>query len=402
MTVQQKAPRLVATEVPPVPPVDERIEWVRDFFSGAFKVDSVTGRADYRERAVSTSVTTGEIIARIVPGQPGLSGVDIFGKTIPPAEPRKVTLRAGRNVTLDEASGCYVAGREGRLNMSDNILSVDETCEIAGNVGIETGNIKFAGHVSVAQDINDLSVVEAEGGVEVGGVIGAASVRSGADVVARAIAGGGKARIHARGALHASYINNAEVRTGAGVFVASEIVNSDVRTSGEVHAEEARIVGGRVVALGGIDAAEAGSSAATPTLLVAGEDHEASAFIAERESELSALRTSHAETQEEIARRTDRARSMNPKDRERVTEMMFRAQGMESRMEEVRREIHDRQALVNTRSCRRIRVRKLVHPRVTFRIAGQVITTETSKPGPCTVTLDASRRIVMIEEGDRP
>ena len=81
---------LIAEGVPPVPPVDEYIEWARDFWETGFKIDPEHDRADYREHVNNRNVVTDEFLARIVPGRHGQPGTDVFGKPIPVAPPRTV------------------------------------------------------------------------------------------------------------------------------------------------------------------------------------------------------------------------------------------------------------------------------------------------------------------------
>jgi len=390
---------VVLQGTPPKPPVDERLDWKRDFFATGFKVDPVTGRIDYRERAACQSVETGEVLVEIIPGEPGEPGLDVFGKTVPPQTPKKAALRSATHVAFDETAGRFTAARPGRVRLSANTLYVDDTLEINGSVGLETGNIKTHAHLIVHQDIEDLAVVKTEGGIEVANVIGAATVTSGGDLIAaRGIAGAGKSSISVDGVVQAGYISNADIRARAGVTVLKEILQSDVRTCGDVTVEEGRIVGGKIVALGDIVIGEVGSGVGVPTLLIAGEDYTLATFLAEREAESEKLRATCDGIRAKIDPLIKRMRTLTATQRKTLTELASQIKKMESRLRDITEEIKERTASGKHRPGASIRILRRVHPCVTFQIHGQSYTNDSTRMGPLTARLDDARYIGLFPD----
>ena len=387
---------VVTVGIPAKETTDERTEWSRDFFSTEFKVDETTGRANYRERSGNRSVPADEVVARIIPGQRGESGVDVFGAECPSPDVKKVTLQAGRYVKYDEKGARFIAEKAGLLRLTDNRLCVDETYDINGSVGIETGNIKFDGHLVVSKDINEVAVVEVGGGIEVGNVIGAANVKSGGNIiVGRGIAGAGKGKVCADGDVRTNYITNAEVRAGGDVSVVNEIIQSTIHALGKVDVAEGRIVGGQVVALGGVVVGELGSGSGVPTYIKVAEDYTLPKFLSCREAETDELSSRSERIRAKIKPFAMRMRLLTAKQRELVTELMFHVQDMESRMAEIEKEIEDRYALVNRMGVKEIRVLRMIHPRVLLRIAEQSLTIEDPIQGPVTVRVDKSNCVVV-------
>lgn len=390
---------LLLSGTPTVPPVDERIAWERDFFSRGFKVDKKTGRIDYRERAVSLSVAEGEVLGGVVPGRPGVPGTDVCGDAYLPAAMKKADLRTGRNVKLDGETRVFTATHAGRLRLSENTLTVDDTYEVTGSVGLETGNIRFAGHLVVGDEIQDLAVVDVAGGVEVANVIGGAQVRSGGDItIGWGMAGGGKGRISAGGAVQAGYISRAEVSAEADVTVLKEIVQSDVRCRGAVRVEAGRIVGGQVVALGGIVAAEVGSEAGVPTLLRVGEDYTVPLFLDQAQRESDRLNAECEAIRPKLRTMESRRGRVTVQQKRTAADLASQLRTAEKRIAQINREVKERLSRTQAAACKEVRVLKQLHPQVTFEIGKASLTTDRSTTGPVLVKRDDAGDIVVLPQ----
>ena len=380
----------------PSPPVNEEIEWTRDFFRTGFVVDPKTGRMNYRERAANRNVGAGENLACIIPGIPGKPGKDVLGERIAVSKPQKCKIRAGRRVSLDKESGIFTADADGRIAVIDDRICVSERYEIKGNVGLETGNIDFQGRLFVQGDIEDTTIVSARGDIEVGGSVGACRIDCGDDVVVRGgIVGKGKGEIIAQGVVKAAWITNTDVKADKGMVVGKEIVQCQVGTHGPVVVENGRIVGGEVIALGGITVREAGSDGDVRTLLVAGEDYLLPPFLEECKKEISELRDQIKRMAKTLGPLKTKIARMTPEQREMLHTLTRRVPGMEERIEEIEAEMGERIKHQNQTGIREVKILNTVFANVTIRISGQSTLVKEEQTGPLTFVLNNSRRVVM-------
>jgi len=265
---------VVMEGMPPIPPVDGRIEWTGDYFNQGFVWDELTDRVDFRSHAGQRNVKEGQLLATLIKPRVGESGHDVFGKPVRPRKPRNRRIRVGTNVLHDEESDSYYSKIDGRIRFCNDILSVDDHFEIPGDVGLKTGHISHTGSVLVQHDVLEGSRLEAVGDIEVLGIVEAAHIQTGGTLIVHGgITGEGGAKIVAAAGVTARYIIDADVQAGDDVVVEREIVQSQVQTRGAVRVPSGRIVGGRIVALEGVEAGQIGSPAMVATDIIAGEDY---------------------------------------------------------------------------------------------------------------------------------
>lgn len=260
---------------PPVPPVDASLVWDGDFFSPGFAVDPETGRIDYRRRAAQPMVEAGRLLATLTPARAGVDGADVFGRRIRAERPVRRQVRGGRNVKTEElpdGTRIFRAAIAGRVRWDMKVISVDEVFRVAGDVDLNTGNIRHNGAVVIGGDIKNGFSVEATGDIEVCGMIEAADVHAGGNLIVHGGISGGRGTtcVRAAGNLHARYILDASVEVGGEARIEKEIVNSEVCCERELKMPRGTVVGGAVRVWSGLTIAGAGSPRATPTLLAAG------------------------------------------------------------------------------------------------------------------------------------
>jgi len=279
--------------LPPMAPVDGRIEWAGNFFDTGFLVDPVTGAIDYRQRAAECSVRKDQLLARVFPPQEGQEGRDVFGKPVRVRKARPARIRPGQNVRLEESEGTFYATSNGRIRWVSEGLSVDPVYVIDGSVDLESGNVNHPGAVQIEKDVQEGATVKAAGDIEVKQVVEAAAVESGGSItVCGGILRGSGKTISAAGSLHARFILDADVEAGGDVAVEREIVHTKLRTRGCLLMAKGRIIGGLTMALGGITLGQAGSAAAVRTELIAGKDYWLEEQLAQKDAQLAALRQS--------------------------------------------------------------------------------------------------------------
>ena len=167
---------LVAQGTPPVPPVDEWIEYAECFSEGKRVVNEDAQRIDFYEMTQIPSVEEGAVLAVKHEGQPGKPGMKVTGEVIEPRPPKKVNLRAGQGVALIEGGLKAVAVVSGKPSNVRGLLKVLPVYTVAGDAGLATGNIRFTGHVLIQGDVAENVQVYARGTVRVGGIADGAQI----------------------------------------------------------------------------------------------------------------------------------------------------------------------------------------------------------------------------------
>lgn len=363
---------LVAQGQAPTPPRHGALIWAQDFFHTGFVEDRVTGMVDYRRHTNNLAVVAGQLLAHIIHPEEGQEGRDVFGRRVPPERPRRVHVRAGPNVQFDEADGTFVATADGRLRTATDLVAVDEVFTVQGSVGLATGHIRHPGTLIVEKDIEAGAEVCVEGDLEVKGTIEAADVVAGGAVrVWGGIVGAADRRVKAGGSLRAKFIRDAHVEAGESVYVEKELVHSTVRTRGALVAPQGRVVGGEVMALGGIDVRSAGSEGAVATLLIAGDDFSKSEALMELEREAASLQMTLAKIHATVDP-LKAQRSHLPTARcEALDILLARLEAMEKRRDELREAIEDASADARSRRRGRVLVRHTIHADVTIGLGGE-------------------------------
>ena len=259
-----------------VPPKNGRIIWGGEFFSQDLVVDTTTGIVDYRKRKGNPSVRKGQLIAHIIPPVNGIPGRDVLGKKINVPKPEKIRIIIGKNIEtrkVSDGSVSYYSELFGRVRWLENRLSVDNVYQINGDIGLETGDIDHPGALIVEGDVLENSKIAADGDIEIRGTVEAANIKcNGSLIVNGGIGGNAASIIKSTGDVHAKFVIDANVYSGASIYIDNEIVNSCVHAGDTVSVAKGRIVGGEVSAGHKMFVGEAGSDGPSRTKLIIEED----------------------------------------------------------------------------------------------------------------------------------
>ncbi|NLC12301.1 MAG: DUF342 domain-containing protein, partial [Firmicutes bacterium] len=146
-------------------------------------------KVDYRERINLPMVAEGDILARIHPPLEGEPGYNVIGEEIkpPPVKEAYYRCKKGAAVDTDDKGNLIIkATQKGRPlveGKQKNIFSVSPLYHHAGDVDIKSGNLKFAGDLSISGNILEGMRVEAEGDLVVAGNTAGAEIFSGGNVI---------------------------------------------------------------------------------------------------------------------------------------------------------------------------------------------------------------------------
>lgn len=372
---------------PPSPPQDAFIEWAGDFFKPGYEIDPVTGAADYRRPVAKVVVTDGQLLATVHPPVEGLNGHDVFGRAVLAPKPRAIRVRVGNNVRHEEESGTFYATRDGRIRFINDMLYVDDLYLVPGSVDLKTGHVKHPGAVIVSQNIEAESRVEADGDIEVRGYVEDADIVTGGNLIVHGgIFGQPHRKIRVAGDLHAKFITNACLEVGESVQVERELDQSIVKTRGAITVS-GRIVGGHVIALGGIEADQVGSDACVRTQLTAGEDYTLHDRIASKEIELQEGKETLAKIMDKVTPLKDRGHELPQKLRDAVAALSKEAARLQNAIQALEEEIETVRAESRAREKKEILARKRIYPESLCHIMGLTLHVKEPMEGPVKVAI---------------
>lgn len=370
------------------PPKPGRIEWGRDFFSTDFQVDEATGLMDYRVRKGQPAVQEGEFLAHIIAPIRGKAGRDVYGKPITPAEPESLRMGAGLNVRLDEEKREFYSTIAGRVRWSACVLSVDPVLEINGNVGLETGNISHPGALVVKRDIETGAEVKAAGDIEVGGIVEEAQLEGGGNLlVAGGITGSPSRRVKVAGSIVARFILDANILAGEDVVAKREIVHSNIVAKKRVLIPDGRVVGGSICAVGGIEAAQVGSEANVPTLLIAGVDAEAHAAICEKEKQIELHKQNLDKLRTVVPKPTAKPKLLPEEKQKALLVVIQKIEQTQRAVSELESEIAAVRKDLEARSSLRVVIHRVLYPETTIRLGNVQLHVRELYAGPLSATI---------------
>jgi hypothetical protein len=266
-----------ARGIPPVEEIPEHLEVEERLLAGppSQPPGDERQRVDYRELVSYVLVEEGETLARVVPGRDGKYGKTVRGELIPYQKSRAALLEARKNTRRE--GDRIVASCHGRFTLGKNLFWVNEVFEILTDVDYKTGNIHFPGDVIIHGRVKDGFKVEAGGSIHCKGTLDASEVACKGDLlVDRGIIGRRKGVVRAGGKVYTKFIENSLVEAGDSLYVETGILHSEIHTRNKlVMGKRSIIVGGRLHAFAGVEAAQLGNDIGIKTEVICGVDSNA-------------------------------------------------------------------------------------------------------------------------------
>lgn len=230
------------------------------------------GQVDYRSQSYVQVVQKGEVICDIIPPVPGTDGVRVDGKAIQPRGVKPAKVPKGSNTTISEDGAQLIATMDGHLEYSGSAFQIKPMLEVGNNVDYSTGNIDFRGDVHIRGDIRENFSVRATGTVTVDGLVEAATVEAGGDIViAKGVLGDNKALLKAKGSVRARYLESCVVYSGdctyADCIMACQIFSDNAIS---VTTGRGTVIGGGLTAACRVEAKIIGSKSGRETEITLG------------------------------------------------------------------------------------------------------------------------------------
>jgi uncharacterized protein len=232
------------------------------------------GSVDFHQLDTISSISKGDILAKLSPAIPGKPGMDVYGSIIPAKKVMRKVLKHGRNIHLSEDGLTMYSDVSGHAVLTDDKVFVSDTYEVLADVDASTGDIVYEGNVTVQGNVNTGYSITAKGDIIVNGVVEGATLRAGGQIILkRGMQGMSRGRMEAGSNIISKFIENAYVKAG-GYITTEAILHSKVSAKGDIIVGGKRgfVTGGEIRSGSNITVKNAGSTMGTNTLLEVGID----------------------------------------------------------------------------------------------------------------------------------
>ncbi len=231
------------------------------------------GSVDFFHLNTINHCSAGDILARLIPADPGDYGMSIQGARIKPRDVKNTTLRYGNNIDISEDKLVLTSKVDGHVDIVEGRVFVSNNLQVE-NVDNSTGNLDFEGSITVNGNVQSNFSVKARGNIVVNGLVEGAYLEAGGDIIiARGMTGMSKGELKAGGNIVAKFLENTKA-TATGYITTESILHSIVMAGSDITVNGKRgfITGGRVCATNQIQVKTLGSPMGTTTVLEVGAD----------------------------------------------------------------------------------------------------------------------------------
>jgi hypothetical protein len=254
------------------PPVAGQPPEIRFYFDTNFmRIGTLLedGTMDWKNRGDIPQVDVGDLLAEKVGGVPGQSGTSVFGLEIPAPRIKEPALKFSKGAERSEDGRQILAKIKGTPRLgTDGRIGVFGVLPIDSDIGIETGNINFDGHIEVNGGIDNGYTVK-------GGSLSIKEIQNAViDLADDLVSSGGiyGSTLHVGGHLKASHIHNSTLEVMGDLVVEKEIFGCTILVNGRCTIDSGKIIASKITAKRGILVKDIGTQAARPSELIVGVD----------------------------------------------------------------------------------------------------------------------------------
>lgn len=236
------------------------------------------GRVDYLHVKVAESVEQGQELAKYHPAEKGKKGKTVTGIAVEAESGKDLPLLTGTGFHKGSKQDVYLASVKGFVtyNSSNYRLDVWNVFVVDGDVNRYNGNLVYDGTIYIKGSVGDTAHIRAKGDIIVDGYVEAAALEAGRNILIRGgVNGGGKGKMIAEGKVMGNFFETATVKA-KGTVEGNYFLNCHVETEDKVIArgKQSRILGGKTVAMVGIESLAVGNYGKSKTYLEVGEIHQ--------------------------------------------------------------------------------------------------------------------------------
>lgn len=359
---------------PPEHGTDAKIEYFFNTNLNLKPKKNEDGSVDYRDLNTISHVNAGDILARLIPEDPGKPGKDVYGNDINPRSVRKKTLSFANNIRANEEGTEIYSEVTGHASLVNGKVFVSDVYDVPADVDNSVGNVEYDGNVHIAGSVKGGFSVKAKGDIIVEGVVEDAELEAGGQIIVkRGIHGKGKGRLTADGNIICQFIENAIVSSG-GFIETDSILHSRVSAFSEVHANGKKgfITGGLIRAGALVEAQTIGSEMGSDTRVEVGSDpnkkerfQQLKTIIAEETEELDKVKTILATYMKKL----QEGEKLPPERMEYVQKIAYDYKAKKEEIEPLKAEYSMLQRELMLANGAKIQIRKTIYSGVTIAVS---------------------------------
>jgi uncharacterized protein len=391
---------LIARAQPVVHGVNGRIEWLVSTAGAEVSSDGDTSVSHY-DQCAFVMVKAGDEVGRVHPPTFGEDGRDVAGETIPAKSGKEAVLQINESL-MKKADGTLVAQDDGLLHRETGKAQIRKKIEIKDYVDFSTGNIDFDGDITIERGVRDCFVVKATGSIEVNGLIEAATMEAGADLIALGgFAGRERGFATIGGCLRGKYLDNVQGTVQQDLCIDREVINCELRIDGAIDSPHGSIIGGTVTTTGAINIGTLGSGAGAATEIVIGSVPRLEPFANEL-TEILEILSADADKltgEQDMINKLSVKGRMTATDKERQTEIMFELSNVNTALGKVQRTLDCLNREIDSRRTVDVTVNKKMNCGSLFVLGEKRYKITSELGGPVAIFLD-DRKELACRQGD--
>lgn len=268
-------PYVIAEGTPPIKGEDAKIKYLE--IPERKPVIREDGRADYFDMNFIFEIKKDDWLGEKILPTDGIDGTNIFGETIPATRGRDFPIKYDRKSAYEvEEDGKIVirAKETGVVEQRHDLLIVNRHLPINGNIGVETGNIKFDGSVTVRGTVQPGFSIVAGGDISIEGAEGVTDAKliksiDGDVYIRGGIFGLGRTKVEAGGNIFVKHVNEANLVAKKDIVIGVYAIGSNLRANSIlVDERKGKIIGGTAIAKDTIVSAISGNRLERRTELI--------------------------------------------------------------------------------------------------------------------------------------
>ncbi len=376
----------------PVHGKDCRLEWEKglDPTVKPAPEHDAEGRTNHHAGRHYVWVRAGQKVGRMQPATQGTPGKSVRGQAIPAHQGNACAIGIDETLQADD-DGNVTALVDGALQLIASRVTVSESLQIKGYVDFETGDVEFPGTVEISEGVRDNFKVRAGSNLSIGGLIESAHVETHGSLTCKggmAAKGAGGLKVGADAEL--AFLDQVRGEIGGNLTVRREIRHCELSIRGELHAERASLLSGRVSIRAAAHIGTLGSAAYTPTTIVLAELEPAAADEHEQQEMVAECRTER----DNLLAKEKQIRSkgtLTPAAEQTLRTILTAVQEWDHRIQEAEQARAKLEAERRARQIVDLQITGVIHPGVCLHIDGQDYHFHKPMKGPLRIGWDENR-----------
>ncbi|MCH5256982.1 MAG: DUF342 domain-containing protein [Lachnospiraceae bacterium] len=247
------------------------------------------GSVDYTNMSALQNVKAGQKVAVYHQAIQSIDGCTVLGTVMKGQLYRDLPPMRGKGIRREDE--VYYAQNDGKIEVKDGKIDIQNVHEISGDVDLIIGKVEFFGDIIIYGNVEEGVTIRAGRNIEIHGSTSLANLYAGGDIIlSRGIQGGNKSKVSARGSVFAEFIEHTTVEAGGSVQ-ANIFMNSNIYAKEKVIAtgKKGMIIGGYIDAIKGVEAANVGNDVELRTVIHCGyepQTHERLLQIKRKETDI--------------------------------------------------------------------------------------------------------------------